>query len=136
MNYIVFGFEHYNPLGIVRSLGENGINSIGIIIRNERKITSKSKYLKKIYFVNSIEEGYRVLINEFAGKNNFVFTSDDQIENYLDEHFDELKDKFYFFNCGKKGGVAIYQNKYNILKMAEKHGIQYLKTGSVPALAG
>ncbi len=47
MNYIVFGFEHYNPLGIVRSLGENGINSIGIIIRNERKITSKSKYLKK-----------------------------------------------------------------------------------------
>lgn len=72
MNYIVFGFEHYNPLGIVRSLGENGINSIGIIIRNERKITSKSKYLKKIYFVNSIEEGYRVLINEFAGKNNWL----------------------------------------------------------------
>lgn len=111
MNYIVFGFEHYNPLGIVRSLGENGINSIGIIIRNERKITSKSKYLKKIYFVNSIEEGYRVLINEFAGKNNFVFTSDDQIENYLDEHFDELNDKFYFFNCGKKVDVAVEMNK-------------------------
>lgn len=131
MNYIVFGFEHYNPLGIVRSLGENGINSIGIIIRNERKITSKSKYLKKLYFVNSIEEGYKVLKNEFVSKNNFVFTSDDQIENYLDEHFDELKDNFYFFNCGKKGGVAIYQNKYNILKMAEKHGIQYLKTWTV-----
>ena len=131
MNYIIFGFEHYNPLGIARSLGESGIKPIGIIIKNNRKITSKSKYFNKIYFVNNIEEGYEVLKAEFSGKDNFIFTSDDQIENYLDEHYDELKDDFYFFNCGKKGGVATYQNKYNILKMAEKHGISYLKTWTV-----
>lgn len=23
--FIVIGFEHYNPLGVIRSLGENGI---------------------------------------------------------------------------------------------------------------
>ena len=57
MNYIIFGFEHYNPLGIARSLGESGIKPIGIIIKNNRKITSKSKYFNKIYFVNNIEEG-------------------------------------------------------------------------------
>ena len=34
MNYIIFGFEHYNPLGIARSLGESGIKPIGIIIKN------------------------------------------------------------------------------------------------------
>ena len=131
MNYIIFGFEHYNPLGIARSLGESGINPIGIIIKNKRKITSKCKFFKKIYFVDNIEDGYRILINEFTGKDNFVFTSDDQIENYIDKHYEDLKDNFNFFNCGKNGGVAYYQNKYNILKMAEKHGISYLKTWTV-----
>ena len=29
MKYIIFGFEHYNPLGIARSLGENGITPAG-----------------------------------------------------------------------------------------------------------
>ena len=29
---IVFAEEHYNPLGVIRSLGENGIKSIGIFI--------------------------------------------------------------------------------------------------------
>lgn len=130
-NYIVFGFEHYNPLGIVRSLGENGIKPIGIIIRNSRKITSKSRYFEKIFFVNSIEEGYRLLKNEFKEGKNFIFTSDDQIENYLDKHYEELKDRFIFFNAGKNGRVAYYQDKYNILKMAEKHGIPYLKSWTV-----
>lgn len=131
MSYIVFGFEHYNPLGIVRSLGESGIKPVGIIVKNSRKITSKSKYFKKLYIVKNIDEGYEILKRDFTGKDNFIFTSDDQIENYLDEHYEDLKNNFYFFNCGKKGGVAIYQNKFNILKMAEKYGISYLKTWTV-----
>ena len=130
-NYIIFGFEHYNPLGLARSLGENGINPIGIIIRNPRKITSKSKFFDKIYFVNSISEGYDILKNNFDGCQNFIFSSDDQIANFLDAHYDELKKKFVFFNAGKQGVLADYQNKYNILKMAEKHGIPYLKTWTV-----
>ena len=38
--HIVFGFEHYNPLGIVRSLGEKGIRPIGIIIKGKIIIAS------------------------------------------------------------------------------------------------
>ena len=128
MKYIIFGFEHYNPLGIARSLGENGIKPYGIIIRNCRKITSKSRFFEKVFFVDSIEEGYDVLKNKFDGNENFIFSSDDQVEFFLDEHYDELKDKFIFFNAGEKGRVAYFQNKYNILKMAEKHGIPFLKT--------
>lgn len=127
-NYIVFGFEHYNPLGLVRSLGENGIKSIGIIIRSPRKIMSKSKFLDRVYFVNSIEEGYDILKNNFDGCLNFIFSSDDQIANFLDAHYDELKKKYVLFNAGKQGAVAYYQNKFNILKMADKYGIPYLKT--------
>ena len=137
-DHIVFGYEHYNPLGIVRSLGENGIRPIGIIIRHSRKITSKSKYFSKIYFVNNIDEGYEILISEYGRRGKgVVYTSDDQIENFLDDHYEELSKSFIFFNASKQGGVAFYQNKYNILKMAEKHDIPFLKTwvvnkGEVP----
>ena len=131
MKYIIFGFEHYNPLGIARSLGENGINPYGIIIKNSRKITSKSKDFKQVFFVNSIEEGYNLLKSRFTDDQNFIFSSDDQVEFFLDEHYDELQDRFIFFNAGQKGRVAYFQNKYNILKMAEKHGIPFLKTWTV-----
>ena len=111
MKYIIFGFEHYNPLGIARSLGENGINPYGIIIKNSRKITSKSKYFKQVFFVNSIEEGYDLLKSRFTDDQNFIFSSDDQVEFFLDEHYDELQDRFIFFNAGQKGRVAYFQNK-------------------------
>ena len=42
MNYIIFGFEHYNPLGIARSLGEFGIKPIGIYHKEQQK-----NYIKK-----------------------------------------------------------------------------------------
>lgn len=128
--HIVFGFEHYNPLGIVRSLGEVGIESIGIIIKNERKITSKSKYLKKIHYVNDIEEGYKVLLDNYGKEDNkpFVYASDDQVTNYMDARYDELKDRFYFYNAGKPGRIAEYQRKDKILELAGKHGLDYLKT--------
>lgn len=131
--HIVFGFEHYNPLGIVRSLGENGIQPVGIIITSCRPITSKSKYLKKVNFVKDIYEGYQFLINNYGNLKlkPFVYASDDQITNYMDTRYEELKDKFYFFNAGKVNGIAEYQNKDNILQLAVKHGLCVLNTYAV-----
>lgn len=131
--HIVFGFEHYNPLGIVRSLGENGIDPIGIIIKSNRPITSKSKYLKETYFVDGIEAGYDLLNEKFGNEVNkpFVYASDDQVTNYMDARFDEIKDKFYFYNAGKPNRIAEFQNKDNILQLAIEKGLNVLKTYAV-----
>lgn len=128
--HIVFGGEHYNPLGIVRSLGENGIKSIGIIISSDRPITSKSKYLVRKYFVKDIEEGY-ILLNTLFGQEElkpFVYASDDQITSYMDARYDEIKDKFYFYNAGAAGRIGTYMDKYTICMLAEKHGIPIART--------
>jgi len=137
--YILFVCEHYNPLGIARSLGENGILPIGIIIKSDPKITSKSKFFKKIYLVDSIEEGYDLLIKKFASieTKHYLFSADDKIETYLDSKYDELKEFFWFFNAGEKGRVAFYMNKDNINKLALKHGLNVLptyvvNTGEIP----
>lgn len=34
--FIFVGEEHYTPLGVIRSLGENGIEPVAIILRNKR----------------------------------------------------------------------------------------------------
>ena len=128
--YIVFVCEHYNPLGIIRSLGENGISPIGIIQKGDPKVTSKSKYFKEKYEVDSIEQGYQLLISKFShdGVKHFLFSADDKTETFLDAHYDELKDHFFFFNAGAPGRVAYFMNKDNINKMAIKHGLNVLRT--------
>lgn len=130
---IVFCFEHYNPLGIVRTLGENGIQPELIVIQSSRKLASKSKYARICHFVNSVEEGYSYLLETYGHEEYipFVYTADDQITNFLDSKYDELNGKFYFYNAGQAGRIAEFQNKDNILKLAKKHGLQYLKTFAV-----
>lgn len=128
--YIIFCVEHYNPLGIVRSLGEKGINPIVIVIKNKIVLTSKSKYISELYVVDSIENGYKRLckILELEPEKPFVYTADDKITCYLDLHYDELKNKCYFFNAGEKSRISYFINKNNILECAKRHGLKVLDT--------
>lgn len=139
--YIVFGQEHYNPLGIIRSLGENKIFSIAIIIKGQPAIASKSKYISRLHLVDTIEEGYQVLIKEYGNFAKdclpFILTSDDKITGFFDEHYDELKDRFLFFNAGEAGRITYFMDKDNVNNLARRHGINVAKTwrterGGVP----
>lgn len=126
---IIFAEEHYNPLGIIRSLGENGIKSVGIFITSNEKLASKSKYLNKVYYVKDREEGYEVLLNVYGKerKKPYVFTSDDITTSFLDQRYDILKDKFIFYNAGCNNRITHFMGKDTILQLAEKHGIPVLK---------
>ena len=57
-----------------------------------------------------------------------LFTSDDRTEGYLDERYDELKDRFLFFNAGEAGRVTQYMDKNLILECAIRHGLKVLNT--------
>lgn len=126
---IVFAEEHYNPLGVVRSLGENGIRPIGIFIESKNKFASKSKYFQKKFYVKDREEGYNLLLEYFGDEKlkPYIFTSDDITTSFLDQRYDLLKDKFIFFNAGLAGRITHYMGKDTILQLAEKHGIPVLK---------
>lgn len=130
---IVMAIEHYNPLGQIRSLGEAGVRPVFIAIKGRAKIASASKYISKCHFVDSVEEGYEVLMKEYGnvyaetGIKPFVFSSDDKDISHLDSHYDELKDKFICFNAGKQGRINEFMDKFNILELAKKHGLKVLK---------
>ena len=46
--FIVFAIDHFNSLGIIRSLGEKGINPIVVLYGEKSKLVQKSKYVSRI----------------------------------------------------------------------------------------
>ena len=130
---IVFGIEHYTALGIVRSLGREGILPYLIAVKGKSTVVSSSKYVAKVHYVDSIEEGYNVLLKEYGGFANLnalpvVYCSDDKTMGYLDLHYDEIKNRFILFNAHKQGRITEYMDKFNILNCAKKNGLKILET--------
>lgn len=138
--FIVFALDHYNPLGMIRTLGENGITPIYIAVKHKIDLGVKSKYVSQVHKVDSVEEGYHILLEVYGNEEikPFLLTSDDRTTGYLDEHYEDLKDKFVFFNAGKAGRIEEFMDKEKILELAKKHGLKVLDTrvlnkGEIPA---
>lgn len=133
--FIVFGIDHYNPLGVIRTLGENGINPVFIAISGKAKIASSSRYVSKVYQVKDYIEGCKILLKEYGNCSSdnlpVVITSDDEQASYMDLHYEDYKGKFIFFNAGQNGQVTKYMDKYNVLQIAKKHGLNILPSWKV-----
>ena len=81
-DFIVFALDHYNPLGVIRSLGEHGISPIYIAVKHRVELGTKSKYLSQCFKAATVEDGYNILIKNFGNerKDNlpFLITCDDR----------------------------------------------------------
>ena len=136
---IVFALEHYNPLGLIRSLGENVVYPIYISIKRRGPVACLSKYISTLHFADNVEEGYKLLLEQYGHeeKKPYVLFSDDKSVGYFDLHYDELKDHFIWYNAGSAGRINEFMDKDRILKIAKKHGFKTLdshvvKVGEVP----
>ena len=127
---IVMAIEHYNPLSVIRSLGKRGIYPVYIAIQGKGEITSSSKYISKRHYAYSVDDGYKILIKEYGNEENkpFILCTDDRTIGYLDEHYEEIKDRFIFFNAGKKFRINEFMDKYRIIELAKKYGLPTLNT--------
>ena len=137
--FIVYCGDHYNSLGICRSLGEMGIEPIVVMYSRQSNLIRHCKYVKHIYHVSSADEGLEFIVKTWGNEPEkpFIYTSYDYTTMLLDQRYDELKDKFYFFNGGKAGQITYYMDKKNICDLADKCGIpqpkgEVLKKGELP----
>lgn len=127
--FIVFCADHYNPLGVIRSLGEEGIRPIVIVVARKPFLVNHSKYISKCHVVQTMEEGLKVLMDNY-GKEElkpFLYTCSDDIESFLDIHYDELYKSFYFFNGGCAGCINAVMNKEKMMSLAESCGLDVPK---------
>lgn len=102
--HIVFCFPHANSLGIVRSIAKEGLKPIVVCIAPQKMDSGffHSKYLKECHRFTSPLDGFEFILKEFGndGHKNFLYLMPDFGVRICDEHYDDIKDKFYFFNCG------------------------------------
>lgn len=127
---IVMAIEHYNPLSMIRSLGKKGINPVYIAIQGKGEIASSSKYISKHHYASSVDDAYKILIKEYGDEevSAFVLCTDDRTIGYLDEHYDDIKNRFIFFNAGQSGRINEFMDKYKIIELAKKYGLSTLNT--------
>lgn len=137
--FISFVEDHYNPLNVIRSLGEEGIRPIVILISEQPCLINHCRYVGKLHLVKTREEGYEILLKEYGNEPEkpFIFCSDDKSVSFLDQHYDELKDRFIFYNSGTAGRITWLQNKDNITDLASDVGLEIPKkevvnTGELP----
>lgn len=140
--FIVFCSDHYNPLGLVRSLGEKGIKPI-VVLNVERVrpyLIIKSKYPSVIHEVQSAKEGLDFIIKNYGNEQDckpFIYSCSDDICQLLDQNYEFLKDSFFFFHGKNQGIVTKYLDKSQINELAIKKGCsvlnnEILKRGELP----
>lgn len=128
--------DHYNPLAIIRSLGEEGIKPI-VLLYSKGSCISRSKYIGELHRFSTQEEALQYMIDNYSHEEYkpFVYHGTDNISLLLDNHYAELKDRFIFGNGG--GNLAKYMEKYEQTLAAERCGIripkeELLKVGMLP----
>ena len=127
--FIVFCEDHYNPLGVIRSLGEKKINPIVILVADNPCQIPHSRYAKTIHRVGTMEEGLELLLEKYGSEEEkpFVYTCSDDIASLLDLNYDRLIDKFYFFHGKQQGTITKYLDKKTITDLAVEKGCKALR---------
>lgn len=125
---IVFALEHYNPLNMIRALGENGVNPVYISVKRRYEVATKSKYISELHCVDSVEAGYELLMEKYSNEviKPYIMFSDDKSIGYFDLRYDEWKDKFITYNAGRTGRINEFMDKYAIQQLAKMHGFNVL----------
>ena len=124
---IVIGADHYNTLGVVRSLGEKGIPVYLILMTEKEGFVSKSKYVTQSWSVNSSEkEISNVLVKHFDNENYkpIIIPTSDFAVKVIDDNLDMLKYKYIIPNVKNiQGNIAKLMNKKVMNEIAIKSGL-------------
>ena len=123
---IVFGGNHHNTLGVIRSLGEKGVNSYVLIHDDSRKsFVLKSKYIIKGWIFPTADSCIRKILMELPAELNksIIFCTSDDATYAIDKNFHVLRDRFYLPLCKTAGATTVLMDKKHILKLAAEHSI-------------
>ncbi|GEM_PF-3061284 len=122
---IIWGNDNSNMLGVVRQLGECMIETFVLFNQRTARITNNSKYCKRYYIANDLDDGINFLkthFNEERDKPVLLCTGDIFAEQ-IDIHRDELEQKFLLYGPRQKGILANLLEKSAQCNLAQEIGL-------------
>ena len=137
---IVFGCNHQNMLGLVRSLGEKGIRPYCVLLQSKDGMVFRSKYPAECHFAENPQDGMKYIIERFSGEvpKPILLSSDDVTETLFDANASYLREFFIVPASDEDGKLTRLMNKKNIGDLAESYGFKIpqmmvlLKSDSIP----
>lgn len=127
---IVVGNNHHNTLGLVRSLGRGGFYVICLVVDKgiKHSFVAKSKYIKVFRLFSSFEMVMDYLKTQQMDFRVPIFSTSDEVAEFLDLHYEELSKNYLLNNCGhKQGCISHWMNKEIMLAKAQECGLRIPK---------
>lgn len=123
---IVFGCNHQNMLGLVRSLGEKGIRPYCVLLKSRDGMVYRSKYPAECHYAESPQEGYDYIVKQYTREDlkPILLSSDDMTETLFDRNATELKKHFIVPAADEDGKLTFLMNKQNIGGYASQFGFK------------
>lgn len=139
--FILFVGDHFNPLGMIRSLGEYGIYSDVVLISRNPILVNHSRYINCIKIFVTPNDGIEYIISTYSNEKfkPFILTGSDDLISVIDSNFSRLKDLFIFFTTDKQNGIneLLSKRKQNELALSCGFNVpafEEVKVGDKPTL--
>lgn len=136
---IIAGGSCWNTLGQIRSFGEAGVRPDLVWIRGDEFVPKGSKYVNHFKKVQSTEECLNYILEHYTDRDcKYVISTDsDLLVSMMDQHYDQLKDRFIFFNAAEQGRLTQYMIKSAQCELAVQNGLdapksELLSKGTLP----
>lgn len=123
---IVFGCNHKNLLGLVRSLGERGVRPYCVLLNRKEGLVFESKYPAECHWVESPQAGLDFIVNKFSKeeKKPILLSSDDVTETLFDTNASKLRKNFIVPAADEDGKLTYYMDKRHIGDYAKQFGFK------------
>ena len=108
-NLVIIGPTHHNTYSMVRCFGENGIKPDVILYGKTDSYILQSLFVNKGHVVDEAVEAIKKL--EQCYQEAVVIACADDIASLMDLRYDELTERYHFFNCGSTGKLTQYMDK-------------------------
>lgn len=121
---IVWSIDDFNTLGLMRELGQNGLDLI-FLIKGKAGYAAKSKYCTNYVETESIQTGYDYLMQTFADAEYrpILIVASDEIITFVDQHRKEMEQIFILPGTKKQGNIEKYIDKNTMTALADEIGI-------------
>ncbi len=122
----VIGGNHHNALGVIRSLGERGINPYVVIqCKDKKPYICLSKYIRKYWIVTSETEVLELLkleAKKLQGGKAVLIACADNLSSLVDMHRNELKQWFCLPGAEEQGRITHLMDKEVMSDLAREVG--------------
>src|SRR5690625_629684 len=125
---LVLGTNYYIGLSIIRTLGVEGVYTVGVDYSMDGTYGAKSKYLKEHLIgphYKEEPEKYLDFLIEYGKKQEHkpvLYPGADPYVEFIDSHLDELR-KYYLIPMTQQGLWSKIMDKEELHRLATKHGV-------------